>query len=327
MEALVNQECGIDGGEGGSKTPDVLPNKNPGRAKKTEIDLPLADRKGLQAALALLGYDIGKIDGSLGTRTRTAIADIQKRYGLPITGEIDEATLSQIIKLAQEIQAQKDAANSACAALDELKSVDFEREWRGAVARVEGLKELRQEIMTMRSELASDRFYQAGLWREATAELLQTATTCGHLVTNLLKVNPITGAAVTVSRRVEDWGKIFLEGVKARKRIDLLVRHELDKLALDVLLDYGQSRDPIILGVKTVYDFANDLTDLAKIPLNFSDLRDEIDTSIARLDRQLRDIESRLNDSTEWIKMREDMMAAAAQACRNEKAEPRLVQP
>ena len=39
--------------------------------------------KSLQTKLTKLGYDVGKIDGILGAKTRAAVQDVQKRLGLP----------------------------------------------------------------------------------------------------------------------------------------------------------------------------------------------------------------------------------------------------
>ena len=49
-------------------------------------DVPAMDGKTmkvLQQKLVALGYDVGKIDGILGAKTRKAVQDVQKRLGLP----------------------------------------------------------------------------------------------------------------------------------------------------------------------------------------------------------------------------------------------------
>ncbi len=42
--------------------------------------------KHLQEKLAARGHDVGKIDGVLGTGTRTALQKVQKELGLPADG-------------------------------------------------------------------------------------------------------------------------------------------------------------------------------------------------------------------------------------------------
>lgn len=49
--------------------------------------MSLADRQALQIKLAALGYDLGTPDGVIGDKTRAAIAEYQRRSGLPVTGE------------------------------------------------------------------------------------------------------------------------------------------------------------------------------------------------------------------------------------------------
>ena len=50
----------------------------------------------VQAELQRLGYNPGGVDGSFGPRTRRALIDFQQDNGLPVTGEIDEETLSAL---------------------------------------------------------------------------------------------------------------------------------------------------------------------------------------------------------------------------------------
>ena len=49
-----------------------------------------------QAALLLLGYGVGKIDGVIGNRTRTGLRGFQMTAGLPVTGELDSTTYSAL---------------------------------------------------------------------------------------------------------------------------------------------------------------------------------------------------------------------------------------
>jgi localization factor PodJL len=67
------------------------------------IGIAEADRQELvrkiQTLLAEQGYDPGPADGLIGPKTRQAVADLQRRMGAPVTGEIDNtlvALLSQI---------------------------------------------------------------------------------------------------------------------------------------------------------------------------------------------------------------------------------------
>jgi lytic murein transglycosylase len=54
--------------------------------------LAFADMKEMQTLLARAGYDVGKIDGFAGLKTRQAVKEMQKKYGLPAdsypTGEL-----------------------------------------------------------------------------------------------------------------------------------------------------------------------------------------------------------------------------------------------
>jgi len=45
--------------------------------------LAFADMKEMQTMLAHAGYDVGKIDGFAGLKTRQAVKEMQKKYGLP----------------------------------------------------------------------------------------------------------------------------------------------------------------------------------------------------------------------------------------------------
>ena len=63
-------------GQPGLRTP--WPTDDPGLSR--------AQRRELQVLLLKRGYDIGEADGAIGARTRAAIADLQRRNGLPEDG-------------------------------------------------------------------------------------------------------------------------------------------------------------------------------------------------------------------------------------------------
>jgi peptidoglycan hydrolase-like protein with peptidoglycan-binding domain len=54
----------------------------------------------LQEALALLGFNPGRIDGIFGSLTDHAVSDFQRNCGLPTTGVLDRATLNQLVRLS-----------------------------------------------------------------------------------------------------------------------------------------------------------------------------------------------------------------------------------
>ena len=54
-----------------------------------------------QAALLELGYDVGKVDGKLGSKTKTAVKAFQKKHHLNVDGKITEKLLEQL-KLARQ---------------------------------------------------------------------------------------------------------------------------------------------------------------------------------------------------------------------------------
>jgi len=64
--------------KGGSPFVTPWPTNDPGLSR--------AQRKELQALLIRSGYDVGTPDGSIGDKTITAIKDVQRRLGLPVTG-------------------------------------------------------------------------------------------------------------------------------------------------------------------------------------------------------------------------------------------------
>ena len=55
------------------------------------------DIRKAQILLSKLGYDPGPIDGILGERTRSAIKEFQRRFRLPVTGEVDRILLLDLI--------------------------------------------------------------------------------------------------------------------------------------------------------------------------------------------------------------------------------------
>jgi N-acetylmuramoyl-L-alanine amidase len=57
---------------------------------------PSSEISGIQCRLNNLGFDCGGIDGELGAATETALRAFQAKYGLPDTGEPDDATRNKL---------------------------------------------------------------------------------------------------------------------------------------------------------------------------------------------------------------------------------------
>src|SRR5690606_3803730 len=57
------------------------PRMSPGRGEVN--GLGFAETRELQQLLTRRGYDVGKVDGIIGSQTRAAVRDVQKKVGLP----------------------------------------------------------------------------------------------------------------------------------------------------------------------------------------------------------------------------------------------------
>jgi hypothetical protein len=57
---------------------------------------PITEVRGVQKRLMNLGYDCGPLDGTLSRQTKAALRRFQRRYDLPETEAIDEATIAKL---------------------------------------------------------------------------------------------------------------------------------------------------------------------------------------------------------------------------------------
>ena len=64
-------------------------------------------RDHIQALLVKIGYDIGTVDGVIGSRTRSAIADFQSAAGLEADGRASTAVLQALRDRAPQENTQK----------------------------------------------------------------------------------------------------------------------------------------------------------------------------------------------------------------------------
>jgi membrane-bound lytic murein transglycosylase B len=63
---------------------------------RDQMTLNRNERMALQTSLARLGYDIGKIDGLMGSKSRAATRAWQKKHGLPADGFAAQDLLTRI---------------------------------------------------------------------------------------------------------------------------------------------------------------------------------------------------------------------------------------
>jgi len=63
---------------------------------KTDGRMSMNDTRAAQEALKTQGMDPGPIDGRMGPRTRAAVSDYQRKNDLPVTGMLDDATMSKL---------------------------------------------------------------------------------------------------------------------------------------------------------------------------------------------------------------------------------------
>ena len=68
------------------------------RSKTEQADdrVAMADTRAAQEALKTQGFDPGPIDGRMGPRTRAALNDYQRKNDLPVTGMLDDATMTKL---------------------------------------------------------------------------------------------------------------------------------------------------------------------------------------------------------------------------------------
>ena len=56
----------------------------------------MADTRAAQEALKTQGFDPGPIDGRMGPRTRAAVNDYQRKNDIPVTGMLDDTTMTKL---------------------------------------------------------------------------------------------------------------------------------------------------------------------------------------------------------------------------------------
>jgi peptidoglycan hydrolase-like protein with peptidoglycan-binding domain len=62
----------------------------------TVVPLTAAEVREVQTLLAKNGFDVGKIDGVIGEKTRAAVKQMQIKFGLPADSYPDAALLAKL---------------------------------------------------------------------------------------------------------------------------------------------------------------------------------------------------------------------------------------
>jgi hypothetical protein len=169
--------------------------------------------------------------------------------------------------------------------------------WRAVVERRSVYEELRLDLRRMREELRDDERWGAGAWRENAALIAQGLNTAARLTRNAVSFLPSADVAATTTGLAQERmerADFWIQHLRLGDRILTLFADEAEKLLFDLIarLYAGES----VMGklVRTTVELADDLTKLRTIPENFSEMREELAASIARIERLMRENEERL---------------------------------
>src|SRR5262249_25558872 len=88
----------VGAGTGAATTPEQVNLGEPvwDRDKRPSYARAGDDVRRAQTALAQQGYYRGRIDGLAGPQTRDAVAQYQRRNGMPVSGALDGATMARL---------------------------------------------------------------------------------------------------------------------------------------------------------------------------------------------------------------------------------------
>ena len=95
-DGMLEQEIPVDAAIGIFKISDYKWVLAIGDLNPLDHQTPDAGVSGAQGRLRNLGYPVGPIDGIAGPRTQVAVAYFQADEGLPVTGDLDDATAGKL---------------------------------------------------------------------------------------------------------------------------------------------------------------------------------------------------------------------------------------
>ena len=101
MNAPANERSTSDQEDVGGSTSATLPGADAGARGAAPTAAPIVDLseeriRRVQERLLAEGFDVGPIDGAMGTRTLAALREFQRARGFDPTGEPNEATLTEL---------------------------------------------------------------------------------------------------------------------------------------------------------------------------------------------------------------------------------------
>jgi hypothetical protein len=219
--------------------------------------------------------------------------------------------------------------HSACDAVAELKKLDFNREWRAALGKVQAYRDLKFTLTKLRDELKSETNWKVGELRQVTAGVLQTAKLSGDLVTNLSglgggkcvleEAGKETAVALggTLGEQIAgQTGSDVYYAAKSGKSVRRPVIRGLLKLGETVVKEalkcFGKS---IGTAIAAITDFAETTREMTKSQLEFNEVRKEAAEQIGKLDEQIHAADAKLGAAENWMTLKGDAIAGAQRAC------------
>jgi hypothetical protein len=193
---------------------------------------------------------------------------------------------------------------------------DLIKEYDRAAAKYTISASAKRDMQRLRRELIDANLWNTSNWSLLTGTVASNLKTTANLVSNLLALNPATGAVSSTVRAGRVSAKPVLEALEQGKNIYAIANGELGKVVIN---EYLKSVGPVGQTVNIIWDLSDDVKEMVYLQRDQARLRATIIEKLDDLDRSISTYENQLQNSREKIDTVNGIKGAIDVYCRDNK--------
>lgn len=218
-----------------------------------------------------------------------------------------------VLSITGTLFAQETKSNSNdCASLADFRDKKLFKEWDKARVKYQLSAQARDDLKKIREELLDDNTWSTSDWSVTVGIVAANLKATANLVSNVLDLNPATGAVKGTVQTGKVTTEKVLEMLESGQKIQSVADGELKKV---IAKEFLTRINPVGKGVKAVWELSEDVKEMTYLKSEQDELKAIIKERLDALDEQINNYELQMEESKEKMQAINEIKEAIDSYC------------